>query len=115
MKFGMKSDPKRCLSLAAARFFFLSKIWKISIKVSAMKRFGHCFHYFPTYARYDEAYWEQYRKVNESFSLTLLDAIRPDDTVWIHDYHLMLLPHLLQKSLAQASDRLFLHIPFPQV
>ena len=72
------------------------------------------FHYFPTYARYDEAYWEQYRKVNESFSVTLLDAIRPDDTVWIHDYHLMLLPHLLRKALPKLRIGFFLHIPFPQ-
>lgn len=72
------------------------------------------FHYFPTYARYDEACWEQYRKVNESFSLTLLDAIRPDDTVWIHDYHLMLLPHLLRKALPEIRIGFFLHIPFPQ-
>jgi trehalose 6-phosphate synthase/phosphatase len=72
------------------------------------------FHYFPTYARFDEAYWEQYRKVNESFSVSLLDAIRPDDTVWIHDYHLMLLPHLLRKSLPKIRIGFFLHIPFPQ-
>jgi trehalose 6-phosphate synthase/phosphatase len=72
------------------------------------------FHYFPTYARYDEACWEQYRKVNESFSVTLLDAIRPNDTVWIHDYHLMLLPHLLRKALPKIRVGFFLHIPFPQ-
>src|SRR5215468_1777612 len=72
------------------------------------------FHYFPTYARYDEAYWEQYRSVNESFSVTLLEAIRPDDTVWIHDYHLMLLPHLLRKILLKLRIGFFLHIPFPQ-
>jgi trehalose 6-phosphate synthase/phosphatase len=72
------------------------------------------FHYFPTYARYDEACWEQYRKVNESFAATLLDAIRPDDTVWIHDYHLMLLPHLLRKAVPNIRIGFFLHIPFPQ-
>ena len=72
------------------------------------------FHYFPTYARFDEACWEQYRKVNESFSVSLLDAIRPDDTVWIHDYHLMLLPYLLRKSLPKIRIGFFLHIPFPQ-
>ena len=72
------------------------------------------FHYFPSYARYDEACWEQYRKVNESFSVTLLDTIRPDDTVWIHDYHLMLLPHLLRKALPKIRIGFFLHIPFPQ-
>jgi trehalose 6-phosphate synthase/phosphatase len=72
------------------------------------------FHYFPNYARYDEAYWEQYRKVNESFSVTLLDTIRDDDTVWIHDYHLMLLPHLLRRALPKIRIGFFLHIPFPQ-
>src|SRR5262245_25164481 len=72
------------------------------------------FHYFPTYARYDEACWEQYRKVNESFSATLLDAIREDDTVWIHDYHLMLLPDLIRKALPKIRIGFFLHIPFPQ-
>ncbi len=72
------------------------------------------FHYFPTYARYDEACWDQYRKVNESFSLTLQEAIRPNDTVWIHDYHLMLLPHLLRKVLPKLRIGFFLHIPFPQ-
>jgi trehalose 6-phosphate synthase/phosphatase len=72
------------------------------------------FHYFPNYARYDEAYWEQYRKVNESFNATLLEVIRPDDTLWIHDYHLMLLPHLLRKALPDIRIGFFLHIPFPQ-
>jgi trehalose 6-phosphate synthase/phosphatase len=72
------------------------------------------FHYFPSYARYDEDFWDQYRKVNESFSTTLLEAIRPDDTVWIHDYHLMLLPHLLRKALPHIRIGFFLHIPFPQ-
>jgi trehalose 6-phosphate synthase/phosphatase len=72
------------------------------------------FHYFPTYARYDEACWQQYRTVNESFSATLLDAIREDDTVWIHDYHLMLLPHLIRKASPKIRIGFFLHIPFPQ-
>ncbi len=72
------------------------------------------FHYFPSYARYDEEYWAQYRKVNESFSTTLLEAIRPDDMIWIHDYHLMLLPHLLRKAMPGVRIGFFLHIPFPQ-
>jgi trehalose 6-phosphate synthase/phosphatase len=72
------------------------------------------FHYFPSYARYEEDYWTQYRKVNESFNATLLEAVRPDDTVWIHDYHLMLLPHMLRQALPKVRIGFFLHIPFPQ-
>jgi trehalose 6-phosphate synthase/phosphatase len=97
--------------------------WPVFLSEQDLENFyqGFCnetiwplFHYFPTYARYDEACWEQYRKVNESFSATLLDAIRPGDTVWIHDYHLMLLPHLLRKAVPNIRIGFFLHIPFPQ-
>jgi trehalose 6-phosphate synthase/phosphatase len=71
------------------------------------------FHYFPSYAKYEEEYWAQYKKVNESFNATLLEAIGPDDTIWIHDYHLMLLPHLLRQALPRVRIGFFLHIPFP--
>ena len=72
------------------------------------------FHYFPSYAKYEEEYWTQYKKVNESFYNTLVAAIRPDDTVWIHDYHLMLLPNLLRQTSSKIRIGFFLHIPFPQ-
>src|SRR5499427_8518194 len=72
------------------------------------------FHYFPSFAKYDEEYWAQYRKVNNAFSATLLEAIRPDDTIWVHDYHLMLLPHLVRQALPHVRIGFFLHIPFPQ-
>ena len=71
------------------------------------------FHYFPSYARYEEEYWAQYLKVNESFNKTLLEAIGPNDTIWVHDYHLMLLPHLLRQALPKVRIGFFLHIPFP--
>ncbi|HEY4491410.1 MAG TPA: bifunctional alpha,alpha-trehalose-phosphate synthase (UDP-forming)/trehalose-phosphatase, partial [Acidobacteriota bacterium] len=71
------------------------------------------FHFFPMYAIYDEEYWEQYRKVNESFSETVLEMVRPGDLVWIHDYHLMLLPRLLRTKLPDMPIGFFLHIPFP--
>jgi trehalose 6-phosphate synthase/phosphatase len=56
------------------------------------------FHYFPSNAEYDESYWRQYQRVNRVFCDTLLTIIRQDDLVWIHDYHLMLLPDLLRKA-----------------
>jgi len=97
--------------------------WPVFLSEEDLENFyqGFCnetiwplFHYFPNYARYDEVYWEQYRKVNESFNVTLQEALNPDDTVWIHDYHLMLLPHLLRKTLPNIRIGFFLHIPFPQ-
>ena len=72
------------------------------------------FHYFPGVAQYDENYWLQYKKVNEAFCATLLEIIGPHDVLWIHDYHLMLLPNLVRKQFPKIGIGFFLHIPFPQ-
>ena len=36
-----------------------------------------------------------------------------DDYVWIHDYHLLVLPSLLRKRFHRMRCGLFLHSPFP--
>lgn len=71
------------------------------------------FHYFPSYAEYDVEHYEQYKQVNELFAHTLIKHLRPGDTVWIHDYHLLLLPELLRKAIPELTIGFFLHIPFP--
>ncbi len=71
------------------------------------------FHYFPSYAAYEERYWQTYRHVNELFSDALLDFARPGDIIWVQDYHLMLVPGLLREKMPQALVGFFLHIPFP--
>jgi trehalose 6-phosphate synthase/phosphatase len=72
------------------------------------------FHYFTSNAQYDDTYWQQYQKVNEGFCAALLEMVRPSDVLWIHDYHLMLLPDLLRKVFPKIRIGFFLHIPFPQ-
>ena len=71
------------------------------------------FHYFPSYALYQPSYWDQYRQINQLFADALNSVLRADDVVWVHDYHLMLLPRLLKARQAQLSVGFFLHIPFP--
>ena len=71
------------------------------------------FHYFPSYALYQPAFWDQYREINQLFADALDAILRPDDVVWVHDYHLMLLPRLLKLRRRQISLGFFLHIPFP--
>lgn len=71
------------------------------------------FHYFPSYAEYNEDHYTQYRQVNEQFAHTLLKYLLPGDTVWIHDYHLLALPQLLRKAMPELTIGFFLHIPFP--
>jgi len=71
------------------------------------------FHYFPSYVHYNEDYWSKYIKVNEIFSEEVIKIAKNSDHIWIHDYHLMLLPGLLRKELPNLKIGFFLHIPFP--
>jgi trehalose 6-phosphate synthase/phosphatase len=71
------------------------------------------FHYFPSYARYDEAQFAAYRRVNEAFARAVLEIARPGDLVWVHDYQLLLVPHMLRREAPDLSIGFFLHIPFP--
>jgi trehalose 6-phosphate synthase/phosphatase len=71
------------------------------------------YHYFPEFTNYKQEYWLNYRKVNEAFCDTLAGIVKKGDVVWIHDYHLMLLPKLLREKIPDATIGFFLHIPFP--
>jgi trehalose 6-phosphate synthase/phosphatase len=55
-------------------------------------------HYISPYARYEEHWWQTYQKVNRIFADAVLDFVQEGDTVWVHDYHLMLLPLYLRKG-----------------
>ncbi len=70
------------------------------------------FHYFPNYATFDNEFWEEYLKLNEIFRDELLKVIKPGDVIWVHDYHLMLLPAMLREEVTNPIG-FFLHIPFP--
>ena len=71
------------------------------------------FHYFPNRAHYNRHQWETYRRINYRFYAEVRGHIEPEDTIWIHDYHLMLLPHLIKQNFPDSSIGFFLHIPFP--
>lgn len=71
------------------------------------------FHYFPMLTHYEEENWQEYRNINRVFAESVLAALRPDDVLWIHDYHLMLLPKLVREKFPEMPIGFFLHIPFP--
>jgi trehalose 6-phosphate synthase/phosphatase len=70
-------------------------------------------HGFTQYASYDRNSWKTYKEVNELFANTVLEIAESEDFVWIHDYHLMLLPKLLQTENRNIAVGFFLHTPFP--
>jgi trehalose 6-phosphate synthase/phosphatase len=71
------------------------------------------FHYLIDRVPVDMTGWEAYRAANESFAEAAAREARPHDTIWVHDYQLMLLPAMLRARLPRARIGFFLHIPFP--
>ena len=71
------------------------------------------FHYFPSIAAFKDRYWDDYRRVNRIFCDTVARIARPGDVIWVHDYHLLLLPRMLKERLPDNAVGFFLHIPFP--
>lgn len=54
-----------------------------------------------------------YRQVNACIAERLAALLRPDDLVWIHDYHLLPLAGELRARGVENALGLFLHVPFP--
>lgn len=71
------------------------------------------FHYLPSQVRFVPKGWNAYVEANHRFCETVVQHVRPDDWIWIHDYQLMLLPRMLRERLPNARIGFFLHIPFP--
>jgi trehalose 6-phosphate synthase/phosphatase len=71
------------------------------------------FHYFGDRLRITPEAWQRYVEVNERFADTVLEHCGPGTRVWVHDFHLMLLPRLLRRRAPELSVGFFLHTPFP--
>ncbi|CAA7623276.1 alpha,alpha-trehalose-phosphate synthase (UDP-forming) [Magnetospirillum sp. UT-4] len=56
---------------------------------------------------------EGYLRVNAAFAAALAPMLRPDDLVWVHDYHLIPLGEELRRLGIANPIGFFLHTPFP--
>jgi len=76
------------------------------------------FHYHPGEINFDENAWAAYNEANRAFAAEILKHVKDGDVVWVHDYHLMLLPELLRDEIQKRGIKnvklgFFLHTPFP--
>ncbi|KAI9049384.1 hypothetical protein LZ554_006418 [Drepanopeziza brunnea f. sp. 'monogermtubi'] len=74
------------------------------------------FHYHPGEITFDESAWAAYKEVNRLFAKTMAKDVQDGDLVWVHDYHLMLLPQMLREEIGSKKNvkiGFFLHTPFP--
>ncbi len=71
------------------------------------------FHYYQEMADYKKEDWNAYRRVNQKYADEISAILKPGDKIWIHDFHLMLLPKMLREKHPELSIGYFQHIPFP--
>lgn len=62
---------------------------------------------------YDADSWGHYYTVNEAFARRAASVASEGATVWVHDYHLQLVPSMLRALRPDLKIGFFLHIPFP--
>jgi trehalose 6-phosphate synthase/phosphatase len=70
-------------------------------------------HYFGDRLRLTPEAWQRYVHVNERFADAIVERCGPDSRVWVHDFHLMLVPAMLRRRAPGLSVGFFLHTPFP--
>ncbi len=71
------------------------------------------FHYFTENVTYSEVSWKAYVKINRLYATKILEFISDGDILWIHDFHLLLLPQMVREKKPGISIGLFSHVPFP--
>ncbi|SNZ00534.1 bifunctional alpha,alpha-trehalose-phosphate synthase (UDP-forming)/trehalose-phosphatase [Flagellimonas pacifica] len=71
------------------------------------------FHYFLEYSEFELEFWNIYKAVNQKFADAIIEKSEEGDTIWVHDYQLMLVPQMVREKRPNTSIGFFLHIPFP--
>ena len=71
------------------------------------------FHYFVDRMHFTREAWDVYTDVNQRFAEAIAAVSAPRAQVWIHDFHLALVPRLLRALRPDLAIGFFLHIPFP--
>jgi len=71
------------------------------------------FHGFLFQSYFDYEYWKAYQRINKKFAHEINSVTHTNDIIWVHDYHLMLVPEITRRNDKKAKIIFFLHIPFP--
>lgn len=60
-----------------------------------------------------DSHYPFYESANATFARRIAEIYKPGDLIWVHDYHLLLLPKLIRELIPEAVLGLFVHTPFP--
>lgn len=67
----------------------------------------------PKSKAYEDHSWKFYVNLNQAFADKIVKNWKRGDTIWVHDYHLLLVPGMVRKKIPEAKIGLFLHVAFP--
>lgn len=77
----------------------------------------------PKSKAFEDDSWRHYKALNQLMADNIvqvykkengeLDGDDVENIIWIHDYHLLLVPQMIREQLPQAKIGLFLHVSFP--
>ncbi len=118
---GAKIDPALLKDFARDHAY---KLKPVSLTNEDVEGFYHgfsnravwpLFHDLIGYCRFELEQWKSYDDVNRRFAKSVCEGLRPGDTIWIHDYQLMMVASHLRRMGVSNPIMFFLHIPFPSV
>lgn len=64
-------------------------------------------------AKHQKLFWEDYQQVNNIFAEAVIKLCPDGSNIWVHDYHLLLLPAIIRSHHPRDKIGFFQHIPFP--
>lgn len=62
---------------------------------------------------FKKIYWNDYKRANAAFAYAVLEEADEESIVWIHDYHLCMVPHMVKEKRQDLTVAHFWHIPWP--
>jgi trehalose 6-phosphate synthase/phosphatase len=70
-------------------------------------------HFMTPKCHFSTHQWSRYVRVNQVFARIACDEAADGDMLWVQDFHLALVPHLVRQQRRELPIGIFWHVPFP--
>jgi trehalose 6-phosphate synthase/phosphatase len=70
-------------------------------------------HFMTPKCHFSTQQWGRYVRVNQAFARIACEQAAAGDLLWVQDFHLALVPHLVRQDRRELSIGIFWHVPFP--
>jgi len=70
-------------------------------------------HFMTPKCHFSTQQWSRYVRVNQAFARIACEEAVPGDLLWVQDFHLALVPHMVRQQRRELPIGIFWHVPFP--